>query len=299
MLNTTPVSTAGVSPLEEEKSIPKVEEKSASYAPLTVKKALSVLTALGEEKEGMGVLALARKLTLNRSTVHRLISAFVESGFVRQDPTTHRYVIGMRILELAGDALARMEVRRVALPFLQELVEATGETVHLGIMDRGDVVFIDKIEGPELVRFFTHVGKRFPAYVTSIGKAIAAYLPQEEAEKILDFQSFEAHTENTITTRQAFKEHLKQIRKKGYAIDNEENRRGVCCLGSPVFDSDGRVVAAVSISGPAFRLSLKKMRELSGPLKATALEISKTLGYRGNSLPSGEKVKGKPFDKGG
>jgi len=263
----------------------KAQQTSSSYAPLTVKKALTILCALAKEKDGLGVLSLAKKLDLNRSTAHRLVSALMENGFVKQDPTHHRYTLGLKIIELAGELLSRMEVRQIALPYLQELVEMTRETVHLGILDRGEVVFIDKIEGPELVRFFTHIGKRFPAYVTSIGKAITAYLPEDELEEVLKLQSFEARTPNTLTSERTFREHLKRIRSRGYAIDHEENRQTVCCVGAPIFDSDGRVIAAISISGPSFRLTPRKMKELSGPLKSTALKVSRSLGYRGDTLP--------------
>jgi DNA-binding IclR family transcriptional regulator len=143
------------------------------------------------------------------------------------------------------------------------------------------------------VRFFTHVGKRFPAYVTSIGKAIAAYLPEEKLEEVLKLQSFRAHTPNTITSPRAFREHLKLIRSRGYAVDNEENRLTVCCIGAPVFDSEGKVIAGISISGPSFRLTWRKMRELSKPLKSTAVRISRSLGYGGNFFPEEKSNKRK------
>jgi len=259
----------------------KARQNSPSYTPLTVKKALSVLRALGEEKDALALGALAKKIDLNRSTVYRLVSALVEDGFVKQDPFTQKYTLGLRILELAGEILGKMEIREVARPFLKELIEASGETIHLGILDKGEVVFIDKIDGPEFVRFFTHLGKRFPAYVTSIGKAILAYLPEDELENVLKLQIFRAHTPNTIVDKQAFQEHLKLVRSRGYAIDHEENRLMVCCIGAPIFDAAGKVVAAISISGPSFRLNLKRMKKLSEPLKSTAFKISKSLGYQG------------------
>ncbi len=257
---------------------------STSYAPLTVKKALSILRVLAEEKEALGLVDLANKLGLNRSTAYRLVLALTEDGFVKQDPATQKYSLGLKIVELAGDILNKMEIREVARPFLEELMELSGETVHLGILDKGQIVFIDKIDGPEVVRFFTHLGKRFPAYVTSIGKAILAYLPKEDMENVLKLQSFQAHTPNTIVNKQVFRDHLNLIRSKGYAIDHEENRLTVCCIGSPIFDAANKVVAAISISGPSFRLNLKRMKELSKPLKLTALKISKSLGFQGDEI---------------
>jgi len=265
----------------------KTKEVKISYSPSTVKKALSILCALGKEKDGLELPHLAKKLNLNRSTAYRLLTALIEDGFVKKDPDhQQKYCLGLKVIELAGEILSKMEIREVARPFLRELLEICRETVHLGILDKGEVIFIDKIEGPDIVRLFTYPGKRFPGYVTSIGKAIMAYLSDGELEKVLALQSFQAHTPNTITGKQAFKKHLKQIRRRGYAIDNEENRLTVCCVGVPVFDSNGRALAAISISGPSFRLNLKKLRDLAGPLKSTAIKISKELGYPGDTIPA-------------
>jgi len=250
-------------------------------------KALSILSILATEKNGLGMMELAKKIGLNRSTVYRLVSALSESGFVRQDPVTQKYSLGLKIIELAGHMLAEMEVREVARPLLQRLMRLTNETIHLGILGRGgasggEVIYIDKIDGPEAVGLLTSVGKTLPAYVTAMGKAIMAYLPEQDLEDVLDRQSFEARTENTITDKQAFRDHLKIVRSRGYATDNEENRLTACCIGAPVFDVNGDAVAAISISGPSFRMTPKKMSALSEPLKATALEISKGLGYQAN-----------------
>jgi len=264
-----------------------------SYAPLTVKKALSILYVLAEEKEALGLAELAKKLGLNRSTAYRLVLALTEGGFVKQDPATQKYALGLKIVELAGDILNKMEIREVARPYLKRLMELSGETAHLGILEKGQIVFIDKIDGPEVVRFFTHLGKRFPAYVTSIGKAILAYLPKEDLENVLKLQSFQAHTPNTIVNKQDFRDHLNLVRSKGYAIDHEENRLTVCCIGAPIFDATGKAVAAISISGPSFRLNIKRMKELSEPLKSTALKISKNLGYQEEEISFKNKKGGK------
>jgi len=258
----------------------KTKKISPDYGPSTVKRALSILFILKNEKDGLRMMDLATKLNLNRSTVYRLVSALTESGMVKQDPATQRYSLGLKLIELAGHMLAEMKVREVAQPFLQKLMQISRETVHLGILERGEVVYIDKIDGPEPVRLLTHVGKALPAYVTSMGKAIMAYLPEEELEEVLNQQSFEAITKNTITNKQAFRDHLKLVRSVGYATDHEENRPTACCLGAPVFDFVGKVIAAVSVSGPSFRLTPKRMRELSGLVKSTASEISKSLGYQ-------------------
>jgi DNA-binding IclR family transcriptional regulator len=257
----------------------KRKQGSISYAPSTVRKALSIVSILADEKDGLGMVSLAKKLNLNRSTVYRLVSALMEGGFVKQDPATQKYRLGLKIVELAGSMLADIEVREVARPFLEELMRLSGETVHLGVLgERGEIVYIDKIEGTEAVRLLTRVGKTLPAHVTAMGKAIMAYLPEPELEEVLKHQRYEVRTENAITNETALREHLKLVRTRGYATDLEENRLTVCCVGAPVFDATGKAIAAISVTGPSFRLTAQRMETLSGAVTSTAMEISRNLG---------------------
>jgi len=251
---------------------------------LTVNKALTILPILTLEKGGMGMMELSKRIGLNRSTVYRLVSALMESGFIRQDPVTQKYSLGLKIVELAGHILAEMDVREIARAHLQKLARLSGETIHLSIMNKDgaggyEIVYIDKVEGSEAVGLLTRVGKSFPAYLTAMGKALLACLPEDELEEMLERQHFEARTENTIVNKQALVEHLKIVRSLGYAIDNEESRLTARCIGAAIFDVTGEAVAAVSISGPAFRMTRKRLKTLSKPLKATTLDISRGLGY--------------------
>ncbi len=229
------------------------------------------------------MMEMARKMGMNRSTLYRILAALTESGFVKKDPSTQKYSLGLKIIELAGNILGKMEVREIARPVLQELVQTTKETVHLGVLNKdggsgGEIIYIDKVDGPEPVGLRTSVGKTLPVYVTALGKAITAFLPEDELEEVVDQQSFERQTHNTITSRQEFLECLQTVRARGYATDNEENRLTASCIAAPIFDIRGRVIAAISISGPLFRLSPKRMETLVVPLKSAAAEISKGLG---------------------
>lgn len=229
------------------------------------------------------MMEMARKLKMNRSTLYRIISALTETGFVKKDPDTQKYSLGLKIIELAGNILGKMEVREVARPILQKLVQTTKETVHLGVLNRdggsgGEVIYIDKVDGPEPVGLLTSVGKILPVYVTALGKAIVAFLPEDELEEIVNIQSFEQRTRNTITSKQEFLDCLQTVRSRGYAADNEENRLNACCIAAPIFDISGNVIAAVSISGPFFRLPPKKIKMFIAPLMSAAMDISKGLG---------------------
>lgn len=254
------------------------EMNSPTNTPSTVMKALSLLSILKTEKSGIGIRELSEKMNLNRSTAYRLISALVLSGFARQDRVTKKFFLGMKLIELAGSMLSDMEIRKIARPFLKRLTEKTGEATHLGILDDDEVVYIEKIDGQEAVRLFTNVGSRYPAYVTSIGKAILAYLPEKKLDEVLMRQSWEPFTKNTITNKKEFIENLKAIRSRGYAIDNEENRLTVTCAGVAIFDSNNEVVAGISISGPSFRLTPQKIKKHSKYIIRTAADISRALG---------------------
>lgn len=262
----------------------KTKRVAVSNKSLTVNKALTILPILTQEKGGMGMMELSKRIGLNRSTVYRLVSALMESGFIRQDPATQKYSLGLKIVELAGHIMAEMDVREIARPHLQKLARLSGETIHLSVMNKDgaggyEIVYIDKVEGAEAVGLLTRVGKSFPAYLTAMGKALLACLPPEELDEMLDRQQFAARTEYTIIDKQTLVEHLKVVRSLGYAIDNEENRLTARCIGAPIFDATGEAIAAVSISGPAFRMTLKRLKTLSKPLKATTQDISRGMGY--------------------
>lgn len=251
----------------------------------SVRRALSILDYLSDHAEGRGLALadLARGLDMNKSTLLRLLAPLREYGLVEQDTETERYRLGLRTLHWAQAFLAGIQLRSVAAPLLQELMEASHETVHLVVYDHGDVVYVDKVESPNTIRMFSRVGVRMPAYCTSVGKAFLAHLPQTALDEVLA-RGLAPRTPNTLTTPEALRQDLERIRARGYSVDDVENEPEVRCVGAPIFDHAGRVVAAVSISGPTSRVTPDRVEELGRMVQRTAEGVSERLGFRRASL---------------
>ena len=247
----------------------------------SVRRALSILDYLSDHAEGRGLTLadLARGLDMNKSTLLRLLSPLRDYGLVDQDPETERYRLGLRTLHWAQACLASLQLRSVAVPLLQALMEASRETVHLVVWDHGEVVYVDKVESPNTIRMFSRVGVRMPAYCTAVGKAFLAHLPEAAFDEVVA-RGLAPRTTNTLTTPEALRQDLERIRVRGYSIDNVENEPEVRCVGAPVFDHAGRVVAAMSVSGPTSRVTLDRVEELGRLVKRTAEGVSERLGYR-------------------
>jgi len=247
---------------------------------LTVKKAMDIMDCLGETGVPLSASEISRKLDMSRSTVYRLLTTLATGGYVSHDPTNpEKYRLGFKIPELASSLLGSIQLRQQALPFLQELKDIANETVHLVVMDRGKVTYIDKVECSQAVRMHSAIGRRGFAHCTAVGKAMLAFMSEKEVESIVEEHGLLACTPNTITDKEVLLRELERIQQQGYAVDDIENEEGIRCVGAPIFDHQGRPVAALSVSGPAFRLSMERVKELTGAVTSTAAKISRQLGY--------------------
>ena len=244
-------------------------------------RALKILDILRTKRQGFGVTEISREMDLNKTSVYRMLSTFVRHGYVEQDQETERYKLGYKILELSSSLLESIDLRTEAQPFLRELEQLTNEVIHLIVYDRGEVVYIEKLEGNETLRMHSKVGSRVPIHCTSAGKAILAYLPQEEVMKIFDKCDFDEHTPFTITDKEVLYDHLIEVRKKGYALDLEENELGITCIATPIFDHTGQVIGATSVSGTTMRMTQERLEELKEIIMDVGKKISMRLGYRG------------------
>ncbi|GAB6099553.1 IclR family transcriptional regulator [Halanaerocella petrolearia] len=245
----------------------------------SVNRSINILEELAKYEDGLGVTELGNRLDVHKSSVHRLLSTLVYRGLVEQDQETGKYKLGLKLFELGSRIFNDLEVRKYAKSYLEELVSQTNETVHLVTLDQGEVLYVDKVKSPETITMVSQVGARGPVHSTSVGKAMAAYLDEEEIDRIVRKKGMPRYTENTITDPQEFKKHLKVIKERGYAIDEIENELGIRCIAAPIFDYNGEVVAAVSISGPTMRVTKERISELAEKVKETGLQISYRLGY--------------------
>ncbi len=252
----------------------------------TIERAASILEILGQSAHGISIRELSDKIRLPKGTTHRLLSSLSYFGYVRQDSKTRNYLLGLKLVELGQLLLGQLDLRKEAEPFLRDLAERTKETVHLVFLDRNEIVYIDKVETDQSssgLKMASRVGLRNPAHSSAVGKVLLAHFSEEELKNFLKEKGLPKRTENTITDPVHLKEHLGIIRSQGYAVDDEENEKGIRCVAAPIYNEAGKAVAAISISGPAFRITKKLIQEsLKKEVMETALKISQRLGFRGN-----------------
>jgi len=253
----------------------------------SLERAFDLLEALSAGGE-LGVTELASRTGLVPSTAHRLLHTLTKRGYVAQSPETGRYQLGYKVVEVASALEHRLSrLRAVARPHLEALQKATGETVNLVVLDADRVVYVGQVEGSRSVRMFTAVGAAAPAHTTGSGKAIMAYGPPEVVELLYaDREPLERLTPRTLVTVEALQDDFKRIRRRGYALDNEEHEEGVSCVAAPVFDHTGLPVAAISVSGPTARILHADTAELGALLVDHARQVSEALGHRAVARPA-------------
>lgn len=245
----------------------------------SVSRALDIITIVSLKKGGLGVTEISKQIDINKSSVYRILSTLVQYGYIEQDSETGRYKLGYKFLEVSSKLLESIDLRSEARQYLQELENTTNEVIHLVVYDQGEVVYIEKLEGNETLRMHSKVGKRAPMHCTSVGKAILAYLPSNVVLNILEQKGMPRHTDKTITNKDDFLQELSQVRMKGYALDLEENESGITCIAVPIFDHSGKVIAAVSISGPTMRMTDQRIDLLQLQMIQIGKKISTRLGF--------------------
>jgi len=250
------------------------------YQVQVLDRALAILDLLSDVGPDLSLAEISDKLGLHKSTVHRLIMVLERQKLIERNSVNGRYRLGLKLFELGTRAVSQLDLRERARPVLERLVLETSETVHLGILDDTDVLYLDKVEPARSVRMASSVGRRNPVYCTAMGKAILAYLPESQVEAIVHKRGLKAMTANTITSYLDLKTELAAIRDCGYAVDNEEIEEGVRCVGCVVRDFSGGPIGAISVSGPAFRISREKAKSLSRAVIAAANTLSAELGFK-------------------
>lgn len=245
----------------------------------SVDRALSILELLSDYDEGLRIIDISEKVNLHKSTVHRLLKTLMHKGFVEQDLITNKYKISLKLYELGSKRTESLDILKVSKPYTKALMQSFNEVVHLVIRDGNDIVYIDKVEANNTIRMASNIGKRSPLYCTAVGKAILAYTDEKEVERVWRNSNIKKLTKNTIIDFKVFKEELKKVRELGYAVDDEENEIGVRCVGAPIFDYNGEVAGAISISGPTIRVTRDQVERIGSEIKKYAKLISRELGY--------------------
>jgi DNA-binding IclR family transcriptional regulator len=222
---------------------------------------------------------LSSLLKLSKSTAYRLLEAMRVHGLIARDTSSGRYRLGLRLFELGTRAVSGLELPRLAQPALEQLVEQTGETAQLGVLDGCDIIFVARAESPQALRMPSAVGRRTLAYCTGVGKVLLAHLPEEALRAYLASVTLDPRTTRTLSSPAALERDLRSVRARGYAVDDEEFCLGLRCVAAPIRDHTGAVVAGMSVAGPSSRVRREQVRGIAGRVMEAAAEISRRLGY--------------------
>jgi IclR family transcriptional regulator, KDG regulon repressor len=245
----------------------------------SVAMAVRLMKAFSDGEAEIGVSALAARLGLAKSTVHRLASTLVAEGMLEQNPESGRYRLGIALFGLGALVRRRMSLSAEAKPFLFELREETNETVLLAIPADSEVMYVYNLESTQAIRMRSDIGVRQPAWCTAVGRAIFAFQGEPAVARMLS-GPLAARTARTLTQPKALRAALAEVRRLGYAVDDEESEAGMRCIAAPVRDAGGEVIAAVGVAGPVQRLSPEALVAIAAPVMQTAEAISARLGYR-------------------
>jgi len=241
-------------------------------------RALEMLDLLATNGGEMGVSDLARRLEVHKSTAFRLLATLQDHGLVEQNASTEKYRLGYGLVRLAGAVVAELDLSRAARAVMQELADHSRETVNLALLQGERVINIDQITSSHLVVNVNWVGKQNPVHCTSTGKVLLAYLPPAELRRLLS-KPLERLTPRTIVDRATLEKQLQRVREDGYAFTLEELEVGLNAVAAPVRDSRGEVIAALSMSGPSYRVSPQRLGELGEMTRQAADAISRRMGF--------------------
>jgi DNA-binding IclR family transcriptional regulator len=258
-----------------------------------VRRALNILCCFGPARPEIGVTDVARELGMHKSTVHRLLNTLHSEGFVHQ-VENGRYALTWKVLQLSAAVAAHRGIHEAVLQVLEPLVGQTGETAHLAILDGDRVLYVEKVESSHQLRMPSAVGRHVLLHATALGKALGAGLDSQTVRRILHQAPLERFTDATLTKPDEVLAALDRVRADGFAIDNEEIEQGLMCVAAPVLDPLGATCAAISIAGPASRVSSRLEQNIAA-VKQACTDLSRLLGPDVRELralnPSGRTVR--------
>lgn len=239
---------------------------------------LTILEGLAAVPRGLSLSSIAETVGMAPSTTHRLLQALHKQGFVSHDADLGLWKIGVKTFQIGSTFLEARDFVMTARPFLRRLAEETDESANLGIRDDGMAVFLAQSESSQMMRMISALGSRAPMHASAVGKALLAWLPDKEIQRILQSRGLARVTSNTIDTPTRLRESLAEIRRQGYACDREEHALGLNCVAASIHDEHGNPLAAISLSGPVARIPEPRLVELGGLVSRAAREITTQLG---------------------
>lgn len=245
----------------------------------SLNKALDIIDAVSKLGSA-GIRDISSMTGFPSTTVHRIAATLVQRQYFNQDPVTKYYSLSLRFLELGTKVQQQFDLPTIARPHLQKLMSETGESANLVILDGDSAMYLDQVQSNKsMLKIFTQLGTRVPLYSTGVGKLFLSRWSKAELDSYLKRTQLSRHTPNTLTSRSKILNELEQISARGFSVDNEEMEAGVRCVAALVFDHQQQVVAAISISGAAMRITPERIKDLGKTVKQCALDISRDLGF--------------------
>lgn len=246
----------------------------------SIQRAVAILRSFTEAEPELGVTTLSRRLDLHKSTVSRILSTLQQEDLVFQNPETGKYSLGLGLVGLAGVALGQLNVRGMAQPYLNQLAQVSQETINVTVLEGGECVNIERVASPQPLRYVGWIGRRTPLHCTAAGKLFLAHMTPAARDAILPHPLVK-YTEKTIVEPRALEQSLAIVCRQGYATVHEEFEEGFSALAAPVLNYAGQAIAAISISGPTFRMGPERIEAFIDPLLQTTRRLSAELGHRG------------------
>ncbi|MGB7190251.1 MAG: IclR family transcriptional regulator [Acidobacteriaceae bacterium] len=264
--------------------------KKPAYKVQVLDRAINILEFVARQGGGeAGLPELSAAMKLHKTTTHRIAHVLESRGLLRRAPDSNRYRLGLHLYDLGCHALDNVNIRDEARPIMTRVAFEVGETVHLAVLDRAEVLYIERIEAQRSLTMGSKLGARNPVYCTALGKAILAFSPEAEIDQALAGCRMQARTKNTITSVLSFRRELERIRDRGYSIDDEEIEDGIRCISAPVLNPADRAVAAISISGPSSRVTPDRFQIIGKTVMKAAEELSTHIGRPAPPSRSGSR----------
>lgn len=242
----------------------------------SVQRAFMILEYLNSSSRGWNISELSRKLKIPKSTTHVLVSTLDKLGYIKLSQSSRRFQLSSKMFGLGRKALQATPLPEAALPHLRHLVQETQLTAHVGILEKNQVVFVQKVDGPGFIKFDTYVGKCSDLHCTALGKALMAFQPDEIVQSLLSTYTLGRFTKKTIATKSAFLAELARVRQRGYAMDDEEEELGVRCVAAPIVYGS-TILAAVSVTGTMMQIQTESLDKAVAAIQRAATRISLSL----------------------
>jgi len=245
----------------------------------SIERVLDIIEALSTEQEGLGVSELSRRIGLHKSTTHRLLATLVRRGYVaRSDSGCYR--VGLKLIETVSYYINSLELQTEARPYIAQITTELGLTAHLGVLEGDQVVYIERMDVFSGIKLYSQIGLRMHAYCSSLGKCLLSGFSRPQLEKVMADCSFNKFTPHTLSSLDELYTALKEVRVRGWAMDNLEYSLNNRCIGAPIYDYRGEIIAAISASGPPTTLTEDRITEVAAYVRDKALAISRSIGYR-------------------